>query len=95
MSKYERALENLNKLLKAMNEEDNNFKYHYYFMANDMVALSELVEKEKPKKANHIKREYSLNTKTYYLSGVCECGNLVLNHKNYCDNCGQHLDWSE
>lgn len=26
--------------------------------------------------------------------GICECGKAIYPHMNYCNNCGQKLEWS-
>ena len=52
------------------------------------IAIKAL-EKQMPKKAKNVSDD---GIERY----VCEnCNNLMHRKKNYCDNCGQALDWSD
>lgn len=58
---------------------------------NDELSncIDKALEKQIPKKAKNVSDD---GIERY----VCEnCNNLMHRKKNYCDNCGQALDWSD
>lgn len=63
-------------------------KYENKYYKAIMLAI-EALEKQIAKKAKNVSDD---GIERY----VCEnCNNLMHRKKNYCDNCGQALDWSD
>ena len=57
------------------------------FIINDVKYEAEAVERIMQK---HIPEKVHRHSDgTHY----CECGNIVKSYQNYCDECGQRLDW--
>ena len=50
----------------------------------------EALEKQIPYKPTDIGYAY-----TREKIGTCKCGNDILEHQKYCEECGQRLDWEE
>lgn len=90
---YKKALENIGML--DLDKESNGYdnpKYLKDFYFGEYCILQELVEKATPKKPLEV-CEYDFDV---YLFGKCPvCGEGCNNGMNYCDTCGQALDWSE
>lgn len=65
--------------------------------ALDIKILQELVEREIPKKVVWNYRSKSNNVVKSLTPHCPKCNELVWRNTNkkYCDDCGQHLDWSE
>lgn len=64
---------------------------HFDDVDNEELSrcIDEALEKQIPKKAKNVSDD---GIERY----VCEnCNNLMHRKKNYCDNCGQALDWSD
>ena len=84
MNKYQKALNYLEERFAIFLDTDKAKKSY--------CVLEELVEKATPKKPLEV-CEYDFDV---YLFGKCPvCGEGCNNGMNYCDRCGQALDWSE
>lgn len=85
MNKYEKSLNNL----ESKNYNDIQWFQEYY---DDLDTLRELVEKATPIKPTHV------HSDIYSCPECAVAFRLPKNrfvHYQYCDVCGQKLDWSE
>ena len=80
MNKYQEAL---NKI-KNMGDKDLYNERHLEWCD----ILQELVDKATPKKIK-------LFPNSFYIKICPNCGSTLETRRNYCDECGQKLDWGE
>lgn len=71
---------------------------HKYYLIGTVEECREARERQRAKKVNNRTLLRDLNGNPYAVRGDCpNCGNvnLVLTNTDYCNVCGQKLDWSE
>lgn len=84
---YEEAIRNINALNAVCGQKDF---YDTEFEAALELAI-EALEKQNPKMPVHIE-----SFGTCMFMGDCPvCGEPVASYEEYCDKCGQALDWSD
>lgn len=82
MNKYQEALRKLRKIEQTENTWDINCD-----------VLQEIVDKATPKKPKNWKAERRLNGAVEFNCPVCN--RLYTECVNFCESCGQALDWRE
>lgn len=87
MNKYQEALDRI----KSQRVKVNSWEYRAFADKNsDLDTLQELVDKATPKKPTN-QYPIDLGLGNY---GDCRICNYGVNYQqNYCDNCGQKIDW--
>ena len=99
MNKYEQAILELETHCLQKDDEDYNFTYGTYIpyvehreYSNAVKLLKELVERATPKKITQTDKnvEYYIE----YRCPNCESG-VEYNEQQFCDVCGQALDWGD
>lgn len=99
---YQEALTNLKTYIVDYDDEFGEDVYLYESYKEEFDLLQELVDKATPKKP--VIRGLSVDTHTaIHTCPVCDKELIMTNNEiviyktktNYCDNCGQKLDWSD
>lgn len=91
MNKYQEALTNIGYSASHLNnhiyECDDICDEYVDDILTDCDLLQELVDKETPKKVKPFPN-------SFYIKTCPNCSSALETKRNYCDNCGQRLDWS-
>ena len=91
MNKYQEAFENI---------KNECAKYHNFDIIDDFITLEELVKKATPKKVKKQGHSYDVNDEYIATIGICpSCKKWIAvepaDNYNYCQYCGQKLDWGD
>jgi hypothetical protein len=79
-------------MLSSDNESFQNYKL---LDCEALTIAIQALEKQIPKKPIEIRERRNFNFEVYLKDGYCPlCKNEVNNAYNYCNKCGQALDWS-
>lgn len=84
MNKYQEAIAIRNAYIQT--ESGTKCLDDYYKESFD--TLQELVDKETPKKVKPFPN-------SFYIKTCPNCSSTLETKRNYCDNCGQRLDWGD
>lgn len=85
-------INNVQNAIKAINELED------YYAIGTVEECREAMERQRAKKVNNRTLLRDLNGSPYSIRGDCpDCGsvNLVSTNTDYCNACGQRLDWSD
>jgi len=83
MNKWEEALMEVVDTFHSANVDGR------FITRSNLDLLKELVKRATPMKPSII--NYFMGTNR----GFCVCGNVVTSAHNFCNYCGQYLDWSD
>ena len=87
MNKYQKALITVSKSCKALAMEFG-FRKICDTEKTALNTLKQLVDKETPKKLKPFPN-------SFYIKTCPNCSLALETKRNYCDNCGQKLDWGD